>query len=462
MISKKIQNILSLNLQEFRDVLKSEKISICVVGIGRIGLPTALSFANSGFPTIGVDINEDLVKMLNSGIFPLKDEPGLDKIFEQVKNKKFSATTSISEAVSGSNVIILSLPTPMDRNNVPNYSSLISVGKSLNQFLESGSLIIVESTVEPGFVENKLIPIIEGDESKMKLHFDFSIAACPETANPGEILKDFSKIPRLVGGISEHTSSLVSELYRHVFNVEIIHMPDCKSANAAKLTANIFRDINIGLVNELALLFEDLGIDIIKVLEACDKKYNFQIHYPGAGVGGPCLPVNSYQMLNSALGTNTGILRIIKAARETNEYMPYHVVDLLIDALNEMQKPVRDSNITILGVSYKPNVKDIQLSPAEEIIRRLERLGARLKIYDPFFKSSQAFSHKVEADLSTAITNSDAVIIVTAHDEFTNMSPSFLASKLKIPIVIDSRGVLEPKAAKKAGLVFRGIGRGGI
>ncbi|VVC05916.1 UDP-N-acetyl-D-mannosamine dehydrogenase [uncultured archaeon] len=359
--------------------------------------------------------------------------------------------------------MILSLPTPMDKNNVPDYSALLTVGKDLNKLLKPGSVVVVESTIEPGFVENELISMIEGSDNRIKAKTDFGIATCPETANPGEILHDFKKLPRLVGAIDERTANMVSEIYHHIFGVEIIKMPDCKTANAAKLTANVFRDINIAFVNELAVLFENLGIDIMKVLEACDKKYNFETHYPGAGVGGPCLPVNSYQILNSARGMeNNGMLRIIRAARETNESMPYHVVELLADALNEAGKSVKGSTIAVLGVSYKPNVKDIQLAPAEAIIRRLDQLQATIKIYDPYFKSVQIFSHKTENDLITTISNVDATIIVTAHNEFRNIDPSLFAGKMKTPVIIDARGIIDIHAAKKAGLIFRGIGRGGV
>jgi nucleotide sugar dehydrogenase len=458
------KNIILLTVDEIRNYLKSGQVKVSVVGIGRIGLPTALSFAYSGLPTIGVDINTKLVQMINSENYPIKDEPGFDKIFDDViKNKKFHATTDIGEAIPKSNLVILSLPTSMDKNNVPDYSALISVVKNLSKLLKPGSLIVIESTIEPGFVENELIPIIENNDQRLKAGKDFSIAACPETANPGEILHDFKKLPRLVGGIDSRTTDLVSEIYTHVFNVEMIKMPDCKTANAAKLTANVFRDINIAFVNELAILFENLGIDILKVLEACDKKYNFETHYPGAGVGGPCLPVNSYQILNSARGMeNNGMLRIIRAARETNESMPYHVVELLADALNEAGKSVKDSTIALLGLSYKPNVRDIQLSPAEAIIKRLDQLDAKIKIYDPYFKSIEVFSHKTEDDFVNAITNADAAIIVTAHKEFHSIEPILFAAKMKTPVLIDARGLIDVHAAKKAGLIFRGIGRGGV
>lgn len=453
--------IMAMNMENIQYSLQNNEFRICVVGIGRIGLPTALSFANAGLNTIGVDINENLVQMINSGQYPLKDEPEFDKIFDKViSEKKFLATTDISVALPKSDIVILSLPTPMDKNYVPDYSSILSVASNINKFLSSGSLVIVESTVEPGFIENDFIPVIEGKNKNLKLTIDFTVAACPETANPGEIMSDFKKLPRLVGGIDERTTNIASSLYKHVFGVEMMSMPDCKTANAAKLTGNVFRDINIAFINELAMLFEKLGIDTMKVLEACDKKYNFQTHYPGAGVGGPCLPVNSYQFLNSARRLDDGVLRIIEAAREINEHMPYHTIELLVDALNENGKSVKDSTIAVLGVSYKPNVRDIQLAPAEEIIKKLDQLKANIKIYDPYFINAEIFSHKTEENLFNAISNSDGVLLVTAHNEFKEIDPTLFKSKMKTPIVIDCRGILDMRSAKKAGLVFRGIGRG--
>ncbi|MBI3842880.1 MAG: nucleotide sugar dehydrogenase [Thaumarchaeota archaeon] len=450
-------------MDDIKKSLKNGRIFVCAIGTGRIGLPTALSFAHSGLPTIGVDVNSKLVQMINSGDFPLKDEPGFDKMFDEViKNKNFHATTNIEEAVPHSDVILLSLPTPMSKDHIPDYSALISVGKNLNKLLKPGSLVVVESTVQPGFIENEFVSVIETGTRKLKVGKDFGMAVCPEIANPGEIWKDFKNLPRLVGALDKRTADIVAEIYRYVFGVEIVLMPDCKSANAAKLTSNVFRDINIAFVNELAILFEKLGIDILKVLEACDKKYNFQIHYPGAGVGGPCLPVNSYQILNSVRNLDNNMLKIIKAARKINEKMPCHVVDLLLDALNEAGKKVKGSTVVILGLSYKPNVRDIQLTPAEEIIKKLENLQAKIKIYDPYFKSVKVFSHNTESNLMDAITNADAILLITAHNEFHDLSPTLLASKMTTPIIVDSGGLLDAVAAKKAGLIFRGIGRGGI
>ena len=450
------------SVDSFSENLSKNNIKVCVIGIGRIGLPTALSFANKNLPTIGVDINTKLVNSINSGKYPLDDEPEFDKIFDKVtKNKFFSATDNISEALTKSNVVILSLPTPMDKNCVPNYSALFSVAKDLHDFIQHETLIIVESTVEPGFIEDEFIKIVEGKNKKLTCNVDFSIVACPETANPGEIFSDFHKLPRLIGGFDERFSQITAELYHHVFDVEIIHLPNCKTANAAKLTANVFRDVNIAFINELAMLFEKMDIDIMKVIEACDRKYNFQAHYPGSGVGGPCLPVNSYQYLNTSRKTFDGVLRMIETAREINEHMPHHTVEIVVDALNESEKSIKNSIIGILGISYKPNVADIQLSPAEEIVKHLEQLGAKIKIYDPFYKSQNIFSHMCSNSFNDVVENSDALILVTAHDEFKNIDPKILFSKMNTPIFIDTRGVMNIESAKKSGLIFRGIGRGG-
>ena len=450
-----------LNMNNLKDVKKSlnlRTLRVCVVGIGRIGLPTALSFAKSGLQTIGVDINENLVSTINSGVFPLKDEPGYEEIFNDViKNKMFSATTKIEDAIPNSDLILLSLPTPMDKNNVPDYSALRDSASKLSKFLSPNSLIIVESTVEPGFIEDEMVPIISKSD-QLKIGENFFIGVCPENANPGEILHDFTNLPRLVGSINKQTTEIITSIYDFVFAVELVIMPDCKTANAVKLTTNVFRDINIAFINELSLMFEKLGIDTLKVLEAAKKKYNFQIHYPGAGVGGPCLPINSYQLLNAARRSGVN-LSMIEYGRQINEKMPEHVIKLTLDAFKECKKPIQNNDILILGVSYKPDVKDIQLTPAKHVIKKLQDLGANIHIYDPYFSSSQVFGINVEENLDAVISKVDASIIITAHKEFRNISLSVF-NKMKSPILVDTRGIIDPMDAKQAKLIFRGLGRG--
>ena len=446
------------NIENVLESLNSKSLKVCIVGIGRIGLPTALSFAKSGLKTIGVDINENLIKTINSGNFPLKDEPGYDEIFDEVmKNELFSVTTKIEDAVPNSDLIVLSLPTPMDENNIPDYSALRNVATKLSTLLSPNSLVIVESTIEPGFIEDEMVSIIS-NSGRLIVEQNFFIGVCPENANPGEILHDFTSLPRLVGGINSNITKIIQLIYNFVFSVELIEMPNCKTANAVKLTTNVFRDINIAFVNELSLMFEKLGIDTNLVLEAAKKKYNFQVHYPGAGVGGPCLPINSYQLLNTAkrIGSN---LSIIESSRKINENMPEHVLKLTLNAFENCKKSIDNSSILILGISYKPNVKDIQLTPAEVIIKKLQKLGVMIHIYDPYFISADVFGIKTEQNLKNIIHNVDAAIIVTDHKEFKNLDISIF-NQMKSPILIDSRGIIDPTSAKNNNLIFRGLGRG--
>ena len=454
---------LKINMNNAEDVLESlnsKTLRVCVIGIGRIGLPTALSFAKSGLQTIGVDINEKLVENINSGKFPLKDEPGYDEIFDSVlKTKKFSATTKIEDAVPNSDLILLSLPTPMDKNNIPDYSALRTVSSKLSDILSPNSLVIVESTVEPGFIEDEMVSLIS-KSGRLEIEKSFFIGVCPENANPGEILHDFTNLPRLVGGINLNITKIIKSIYNFVFSVELVEMPDCKTANVVKLTTNVFRDINIAFVNELSLMFEKLGIDTNKVLEAAKKKYNFQVHYPGAGVGGPCLPINSYQLLNTA--RRTGVkLGIIESGRKVNEKMPDHVIDLISDAFRESNIRLDGSDILIFGVSYKPNVKDIQLTPAEHIIEKLKNLGVNVHIYDPYFTSTKIFGIDTLTTIpdENILKTMNAAVIVTGHDSFKSFKISNF-SLMKNPILIDTRGIFEPRDAKNANLIFRGLGRG--
>ena len=454
-------NLLTLSDSQVQELIDNKSLKIAVIGIGRIGLPTALCFAKADFETVGVDINEKLVNMINAGDYPLKDEPDFDKIFENVlQNKKFRAETDIAKVVHDSDIILLSLPTPMNNQNIPDYTALVTVGKNLNELLSDGQIVIVESTVEPGFIENELLQTIEGPEKNLKSGTDFHLAVCPETANPGEIMHDFKKLPRLVGSIDEKITPIVTALYTNVFGVELIPMPNCKTANAVKLTTNVFREINIGFINELALLFEKLGIDTYTVIEAAKSKYNFQPHYPGPGVGGPCLPVNAYQYLNSSKKIDTNFLKIVQDARKINESMPSHVIELLEDAFSESKKPLENSTVTILGISYKPNVHDVQIAPSEEIIRLLKQKNVHLKIFDPYFISETVFGCKIENSITDAISNSDAVLIVTGHKQFDDLNMELLSNSMNEPILVDCTGKVDPNTTKVKGIIFRGIGRG--
>ena len=451
--------MLRMGVGEVRAALRSNSVAVCVVGVGRIGLPTALSFANKGLRVTGLDIDAGLVGRLNAGDYPLRDEPHYGRIFDLVLAEgRFSATTDAGAAMSGADVVLLSLPTPMDGGNVPDYSALRDVGAQLNRFLPEGSLVIVESTVEPGFIEDELVGIIEGSDGRLEAGRNFGIGACPENANPGEILEYTNTRPRLVGSISAEVTGIISELYQHVFPVKMIRLADCKTANAVKLTGNVFRDVNIAFVNELSMMFEKMGIDTYEVIEAAKAKRMFLAHDPGAGVGGPCIPVNSYQLLNSARSTSSS-LGVIEAARRTNEGMPSHVIRLVEDALGEAGRDLAGSAVLVLGVTYKPDVRDIQLTPAEPIVDGLREGGSAVRVFDPLFRGEEVFGVAVEDGPYGGAEGCDCAVIVTNHSEFSHIDLARLASSMRTPILVDARGRVSRAEAERAGFSFRGLGR---
>jgi nucleotide sugar dehydrogenase len=266
-------------------------------------------------------------------------------------------------------------------------------------------------------------------------------------------------VPRVIGAINQHCLDIVADLYETLLSIRVYKVSDPKTANAVKLTENLFRDVNIALANEFALVFERLGIDAIEVIKACATKYNFMPHYPGAGVGGPCLPSNSYYLISE--GVKAGhIPSLVRMAREINDRMPDHVVSLVSEALNEIGKTIRGSKIAILGVSYKPEIKDVQLTPMEPVCNNLLRLGGMLDIYDPMFLGESVFGYTTRRSLSQAVSGADC-IIRTAHKEFQQLDLKLLVQLAKSPAaLVDARNIINPKEALAAGFSYRGVGRG--
>jgi len=450
--------LLDLSDTEMAASLKRGGITIGLVGIGRIGLPTAAVFAESGAKVIGIDIDPEIVEKVNNGSVHI-DEPGLDRLVaSQVKKGNLRATSNVEEAARESDVLIICVPTPIDSLKEPIYSQVEAACISVAKGLRKGSLVIIESTVGPGTVENFIAPLLE-DISGMRAGEDFGLASCPERADPGSILENLRKVPRIVGGIDGRSTRTTAALYRAAMGVKVVEMSSPKSANAVKLTENISRDVNIALMNELAILFERLGIDILEVIEASSTKWNFMPHYPGAGVGGPCIPSNPYYLIREAQRVGY-IPHLIRLAREVNDRMPAHVVELVMEALNEIGKTVNGSRIALLGVSYKPDISDIQLSPAEPIIRSLRRLGAELRGYDPCFPNQTVLDLRLDSSIDSAVGGADAVVLCTAHKEFKKLDFGKLSGLMSSPgAFIDARGAVDKSAVIKSGLIFKGVGR---
>jgi nucleotide sugar dehydrogenase len=272
-------------------------------------------------------------------------------------------------------------------------------------------------------------------------------------------MANMKNVPRVIGGINSKYTDIVSSLYQAVLGVKVIKVSSPKTANAIKLTENLFRDVNIALANEFALLFEKLGIDTIEVISGCATKYNFVAHYPGAGVGGPCLPSNSYYLIVEGVRTGN-IPYLIRLAREINDRMPEHVTELVGEALNDAGKTVRGSKIAVLGFAYKPNIRDAQLSPVEKICASLKSMGAVLAIYDPMFAGEMVNGFKIARRMEQVVRGADCLIIGTAHEEFKDLD---LRKLWRIThnraAVVDARNVVDPKKAREAGFVYRGVGR---
>ena len=452
------QGILELDNEEFINKIQEKNIKISVIGLGRIGLPTAVAIARSDLPTIGVDINQKIVELANIGKLRINDEPGLEEALQKVINTgKFSATTQIKDSVSDADIIIVCLPTPLENDSKKtNYQFLIKGCCEIAKNLKKNSLVIIESTVGPGIVENEIIPVLE-KYSDLISGKDFGVVSCPERANPSTILTDFNKIPRVVGGINEKSTNFASHLYQFVFKIDVVRVKNCKTANAVKVVENVFRDVNVAFINEIAIFCDRMGIDVNELIAGCKTKYNFIPHFPGPGVGGPCLPVNPYQLLDAPESEN--ILQVVRTARKINSEMPKYVIKLVEDALKEVNKKLDNITIGVLGISYKPNVGDIQLTPIKEIVQKLKQMNFKIKIFDPFFIKKEFLSIQTEENIENLVNNCDVLILGTDHDEFLKIDFQKLKKLMKSSgIIIDTRGKISSIEVRNAGLVFRGIG----
>ncbi|MDD1777489.1 MAG: nucleotide sugar dehydrogenase [Candidatus Helarchaeota archaeon] len=443
--------------------LKAGKIKIAVFGLGRIGLPTALAFAEKGITIYGVDTQESVIESLKK-LKPHVDEPGLTDLLKTVmKNNKFVVTTNYREAMKESDVFIICVPTPVTADKIPDYSSIIEVCNNGLKFLKKDDLVIVESTISPGTIEHLMVPLIK-KSAGLDAGVDYGIACCPERADPGNILVNFKKVPRIIGGYTKKSAEVTTEIYHSITNADIIQVSNDRIACAVKLTENIFRDVNIALINELAILYEKIGLDTIEIIKAASTKWNFQPHFPGAGVGGPCLPANPYYLIQDAIKVGF-VPHLIRVAREINDRMPQHIIELTLQALNQAGKSIKTAKIAILGITYKPEVHDFQLSPAIPIIQALEQFGSKIFIYDPLIQSPDTLNHHFlngvtcANSVEEAISDSDCIIIVTAHRQFSQLKIRDLENLAAKPLtIVDGRNLFDLDQIP-SGTIYFGVGR---
>lgn len=436
--------------------IKAKSLKIAIIGLGYVGLPTAIFFAESGFDVIGVAVDKNKIDMINRGISPIKELNLQNRLRKVIENKKLVATLDIANSTKKSDAILLIVPTPVTESKDPDLSHIVSAGEEVAKGLGEGKLIVLESTVYPGVTEEILQPILE--KSGLKAGDDFGLAYCPERYNPGDDEHSIEKVARVVGGITPEWAEITRELYQFIIEEDIKVLRNIKTAEAAKVIENTQRDLNIALVNELAMICEKIGIDIVEVIEGASTKWNFNVYYPGGGVGGHCLPVDPYYLVKKAkeLGFHS---KVIAAGRTTNDYMPKHVFGLLTDALNDNEKPVKNSKIVILGLSYKENMGDDRESPSKELIHELEHNQALITIVDPYIEESDVHGD-LEKDVYKALEGADALILMTAHEEFRELDFEKVKELMLTPIIIDGRRLFDPKSLEDLGFYYRGIGRG--
>ena len=442
-------------MESILDKIKNRKAKICIVGLGYVGLPTAIFFAEKGFKVTGVARNEKNITKINNGISTI-GELNLDsRLYEVVKEKRLVATSDLKRATMDSDIIISIVPTPVDEFKDPDLTPIISSGKEIAKGLSKDKLVILESTVYPGVTEECLQPILE--ESGLKAGEDFGLAYCPERYNPGDEEHVIEKVSRVVGGITPEWAEITRELYQIIIDEDIKVLKNIKTAEAAKVIENTQRDLNIALMNELAMIFELLNIDVMDVIDGASTKWNFNVYYPGAGVGGHCLPVDPYYLVKKAkeLGYHS---KVIAAGRSINDNMPLHMYRLIQDALNEKEKSINNSNIVVLGFSYKENVGDPRESPAKTLTKHLVNDGANVTVVDPYIDEVSEKFGVLTHELYDALNGADALVLITPHDDFKSLDFKRVKTLMRTPIVVDGRRIYDPDELKGMGFCYRGVG----
>jgi UDP-N-acetyl-D-glucosamine dehydrogenase len=421
--------------------------SICIIGLGYVGLPLACVCAEKGFTTFGFDVKKEIVDKTAAGVSHI-DDPWLQEHVRNVKGKL--QATNDPEVISKSDVVLICVPTPIDQTFHPDLTPVIRASESIAKHIRKDQIIVLESTVFPGTVEEVIKPILE--KSGLKAGKDFILAHCPERIDPGNKKWNVTNIPRVVGVLPKEKTKLVADFYRSIINAEITELSSVKAAEATKIMENTFRDINIAFVNEMAMSFDRLGIDITEVIKgASTKPFAFMPHHPGCGVGGHCIAVDPYYLIERAKAAGFTHY-FLTLAREINNGMPKYTIARLVDALNSVGKSIKGTTITVLGVAYKGGVEDDRESPAYHLIDEIKKLGANLKIYDPHIPSKSTVKTLDEA------LSADAIVIATAHPEFRDIKPSLLKEK-GVKVVVDGRNIFNPEEIKRVGIAYRGIGR---
>lgn len=422
-------------------------MKISVIGLGYVGLPLACAIAReTKHIVVGFDLSVEKIEQIKKRECPIDDE----QCSIDLKEVNFECSSN-SEIISGSDVYIVCVPTPVLNDYTPDLEPVKTASSIISKYLQKNQVVVIESTINPGVCEEVVKPILE-ENSGMVAGVDFDIAHCPERINPGDPVWNVYNIPRNIGSTRKETTKKLADFYRSFISNEVNEMPDLKTTEATKIIENTFRDINIAYVNELAKSFDVLGIDLVTVIKgASNKPFAFMPHFPSCGVGGHCIPVDPYYLIERAKKSGFDH-KYLKLAREINNSMPFYTIELLSIGLNEFEKSIKGTKIALLGMSYKANVGDIRESPSIKIKELLSRSGADLIIYDPYFPEINTVNN-----LNDALKNTFAIIIATDHKEFLNIDSEILKNT-NVKVVIDGKNCLNKADLKAEGFYYKGIG----
>jgi len=445
--------LLGLNREEVKQAFKEGKFTIAVYGLGKMGLPLAAVFADHGANVIGVDIKGKVVESINNGTNHINEEPRLSELVERnVKAGRLKATTDGVWAAKQADIMIILVPTLTDDRGNLRLDPVYDVAHKIAQGLEKGDIVITEATMPPGTTES-LIPILK--ESGLKLG-EFGLAHAPERTMTGTAIRDITgQYPKIVGANDKKTLEAVIGIYETINKKGVIPMSSIKAAEAVKVFEGVYRDVNIALANELALWCEEHGLDALEVFKAANTQPYCHLHMPGAGVGGHCIPIYPWFVINLAKKTNP---RLIKTAREINDFMPHHVVELTVRGLNEVGKSLKSSNVLVLGLTFRGGVREFTKSPAVPIIKELKEWGAKVYAYDPLCSEEDA--KRFEAEWKEDFKDIDAIIIVTDHKEFKNLDLHKIAKQVRNKVIVDGRNVLNAKKVNDLGFICLRVGKG--
>jgi UDP-N-acetyl-D-mannosaminuronic acid dehydrogenase len=412
--------------------IEEKKAVICIVGLGQVGLPTALSFLRLGYRVIGYDIDKKLISNLRHGITSIPEKEFSDIITRFLQSKSFELSAS-ADVFPSADVIIICVATPLNKSSTgADMKFLKSALEEVAEHLTALKLIVIESTLPPKTMKEYVIPELERLSTK-KAGSDFLISFCPERISPGNALQQFMDNDRIIGANDELSYRASLSLFKNLTNGNI-HLSDTTSAEIAKLAENSYRDINIAFANELAIICEQADADVQDVIRLANSHPRVNIHNPGPGVGGPCLPKDPYLLI---MGKNFD-RSIVKIARSINDSMPFYVVDVLMRTIRSQKKGREKLKVVVLGVSYKSDVNDARYSATQSIVLALRKKGFEdITLHDPY--SDESFGVNFSFDLNSALKNADCVIIATAHSMYSSLKDNDFK---KSCIIIDAVRVL--------------------